>query len=181
MFDYPMIPEVIPLGAILFNFLFILIAIPIEAYILNKRLKFDKRTSSYYAIAINLFSNAIGWIVFFFLEPFLAVQLKSELISYIFFHRFISSNIQMIIILTAFIIFFSTFFIKVVLLRVLLLSLTELKKSESEPVNINKRRNSRQDNQLKIQNTNLVTAVLIANALSYSAISIILFLIPRQV
>ncbi|MDM9384800.1 filament integrity protein fraC [Chlorogloeopsis sp. ULAP01] len=179
MFDYPMIPEVIPLGAILFNFLFILIAIPIEAYILNRRLKFDKRTSSYYAIAINLFSNAIGWIIFFFLEPFLAVQLKSELISYIFFHRFISFNIQTIIILTAFIIFFSTFFIKVLLLRFLLLSLSDFKKIE--PVNINKRRNSRQDNKLKIQNTNLVTAVLIANALSYSAISLILFLIPRQV
>ena len=178
MFDYAMIPEIIPLGAILFNFLFILIAIPLEAYILNKRLKFDKRTSTFYAISINLLSNAIGWIVFFLLEPLLAIPLKSELISYIFFAHFLSTKIQMLMILTAFIIFFGTFLLKVLFLRLLLLSLTDFQKSE--PASTSQRVNLRRSQKLKLQNTNLATTVLIANALSYSAIAMILFLIPKQ-
>ncbi|PLZ27837.1 filament integrity protein fraC, partial [Fischerella thermalis WC559] len=44
MLDFPLLPKVLPLGAILFNFLFLLISIPLEAYILNSIIKFDKKT-----------------------------------------------------------------------------------------------------------------------------------------
>jgi hypothetical protein len=177
MFDFPdlFFPRILPTGAILFNFLFILVSIPLEGYILNTRLKFDKKTSIFYAIAINLFSNVIGWVTFFFIEPILPPLIKADLINYVFFNRIGSSNnIQTIIIFVAFFIFFGTFLVKYLLLRILLLSLVEPGKSEPEiPTEI--RRNSRRASKIKLQNTNIVTSILIANALSYSFIVAVLF------
>lgn len=177
MFPNWTLPSIFPVGTILFHFLFLLTAIPIEAYIFNNRLKFDKRTSIFYAIAINLFSSVIGWIIFFIVEPRLPIAVKSELINYVFFNYFQSPNTRSLLILTAFIIFFATFLIKVLLLRVVLISLNDKKpvKSDARPVNTSKRR-LRGIGQLNFQSTNLVTTVLIANSLSYSAITIILFI-----
>ncbi|MBW4624499.1 MAG: filament integrity protein fraC [Brasilonema octagenarum HA4186-MV1] len=174
MFDIPEVPQIFPLAAILFNFLFLLVAIPIEAYVLNTRLKFDKRTSAFYGISINVFSNVIGWIIFFFVEPALLPKMKSELITFVFFNRLQTPGIQTLLILTAFIIFFGTFIVKYALLRVLLISLSEFKKAPPEP-QIIQRRNSRFASKGKWQNTNIVTTILIANALSYSLVAIILF------
>lgn len=178
MFEIPELPlpRIFPLGAILFNFLFLLVAIPLEAYVLNTRLKFDKKTSAFYAVSINLFSNVIGWIIFFFIDPVLPPQIKSELINFIFFNRLQAPNIQTLMILTAFIIFFGTFLVKYFLLRILLMSLSELKKADPEPQPIQQRRNSRRAFKSKWQNTNVVTTILIGNALSYSLIAIILFI-----
>ncbi|MGH8002645.1 MAG: filament integrity protein FraC [Brasilonema sp.] len=178
MFEIPElpIPRIFPIGAILFNFLFLLVAIPLEGYVLNTRLKFDKKSSAFYAISINLFSNVIGWIIFFFLEPALSPQIKSELMTFVFFNRLQTSSIQTLLILTAFIIFFGTFLVKYTLLKILLISLTEPKKPDPEPQTILQRRNSRLAYKSKLQNTNVVTTILIANALSYSLIAIILFI-----
>ncbi|AKG23376.1 filament integrity protein FraC [Calothrix sp. 336/3] len=172
----PTFPTVFPLGVILFDFLFLLIAIAIEAYVLNNRLKFDKKTSTFYALAMNLFSSAIGWFAFFLAEPLLPIQLKSELISYIFFNRFQSNAVQGILILTAFIIFFSTFLVKFIFLKVLLISLSEFeKKPELDVQSVSSRRFSRRF-RARIQNTNLATTTLIANSLSYSAIVLVILL-----
>ncbi|WP_397321354.1 filament integrity protein FraC, partial [Nostoc sp. UCD120] len=76
-----MLPRIFPIGGILFDFLFVLIAIPIEAYLLHYRLKFDKKTSTFYAISINLFSSVIGWFIFFVSEPMLPIQMRAELIN----------------------------------------------------------------------------------------------------
>ncbi|NMG06060.1 filament integrity protein FraC [Brasilonema sp. UFV-L1] len=177
MFEIPelSIPRIFPIGAILFNFLFLLVAIPLEAYVLNARLKFDKKSSAFYAISINVFSNAIGWVIFFFIEPALSPQVKSELMTFVFFNR-LQTSIQTLLILTAFIIFFGTFLVKYAFLRILLISLSELKKPTPEPQQIPQRRNSRLASKNKWQNTNVVTTILIANALSYSLIAIILFI-----
>ncbi|MDH6099935.1 filament integrity protein fraC [Anabaenopsis sp. FSS-46] len=169
-------PKILPLGAVLFGFLFLLTAIPIEAYVLNQRLKFDKKTSTFYAISINLLSSTIGWVIFFLLEPVLPINLKSELISYIFFNTFRSEASQGVLIFTAFTIFFFTFFMKFFLLRFLILSLKE------DLINIytktpdNSRLKWRVTSIARLQNTNLVTSILIANSLSYSVITIIIFL-----
>jgi hypothetical protein len=176
MFEIPELPlpRVFPIGAILFNFLFLLVAIPIEAFVLNRRLKFDKKTCAFYAISINLFSNVIGWVIFFFLEPVLPVEIKSELINFVFFNSLRDST-QTLAILTAFITFFGTFLVKYILLRILLLSLTDLGKAKPEISHQPARRNSRLASRSKWQNTNVVTTILIANALSYSLIAVILF------
>ncbi|MBE9036681.1 filament integrity protein FraC [aff. Roholtiella sp. LEGE 12411] len=173
------IPTIFPIGAILFDFLFILIAIPIEAYVFSKRLKFDKKTSTFYAISMNLFSSVLGWFIFFLSEPILPIQLKSELISYVFFNNFKSSSAQTFLILTAFIIFFATFLMKFFLLRILLLSLTEKPWQREEENKTSQRRKWRRFSSAKLQNTNLATTTLIANSLSYSAITIVLFISSR--
>ncbi|WP_238360639.1 filament integrity protein FraC [Iningainema tapete] len=174
MFEIPSLPRIFPLGAILFNFLFLLVAIPAESFILYQRLKFDKKTSIFYGISINLISNVIGWIVFFIINPILPVSLQSELISYIFFNRFHSNNIQSLVVLTAFITFFTTFIVKYFLLRFFILLLMEPEKQEELPTNTG--RISRRTYRFKLQNTNLVTTVLIANSISYTLIVFILFL-----
>ncbi|WP_373527309.1 filament integrity protein FraC [Nostoc sp.] len=170
-----MLPRIFPIGGILFDFLFVLIAIPIEAYVFHNRLKFDKKTSTFYAISINLFSSVIGWLIFFVSEPMVPIQVKSELINYMFFNNFKSPNTQTLIVLTAFVIFFATFLMKFFILRVLLLSLNEpVAKKEEEP-QTSQRQKWRRFSNIKLQNTYLVTTVLIANSLSYSAITVLLF------
>jgi hypothetical protein len=169
-----MLPSIFPIGGILFDFLFVLISIPIEAYVLHSRLKFDKKTSTFYAISINLFSSVIGWFIFFVSEPMLPIQVKSELINYMFFNNFKSPNTQSLIILTAFIIFFATFLLKFFILRVLLLSLNETFTKKVEEPKTSQRRGLRSFINVKLQSTNLVTTILIANSLSYSMITIIL-------
>ncbi len=170
-----MLPRIFPIGAILFDFLFVLIAIPIEAYVLHSRLKFDKKSSTFYAISINLFSSVIGWFIFFVSEPMLPIQVKSELINYMFFNNFKSPNTPALIIFTACIIFFATFLTKFFILRALLISLHEsFAKKEEEP-KTSQRQRWRRFNSIKLQNTNLVTTILIANSLSYTAITIVLF------
>jgi len=170
------LPRVLPIGAILFDFLFLLLAISIEASCFNTRLKFDKKTSVFYAISINLFSSVIGWVAFFIIEPILPIQLKSELINFIFFNNFKYSNTQTIIILAAFIIFFGTFIVKLFLLRGFSLLLNEefWKKTE-EPANTD-RQNWRNIKRAKLISNNLVSTMLIANSLSYTAITFVLLI-----
>lgn len=176
LFENWTLPRVLPVGAVLFNLLFILMSISIEAYCFNRRLKFDRKTSIFYAISINLFSNVIGWIAFFIIEPVLPIQLKSELINFVFFNTFKAPNTQTVIILTAFIIFFSTFIVKLFLLKLFSIVLNEElgKKVENNP-NI-ERQKWRYLNRNKLLGNNLVSTMLIANSLSYSAITLVLLI-----
>jgi len=168
------IPKILPIGVVLFNILFLLVAIPIEAYILNMRLGFDKKSSIFYAISMNLFSGVIGWTIFFLIEPILPGQWRAELISYVFFSTFQNSNIETVLIFTVLVIFFTTFLIKFSLLKVLLITLNGIPIKEETQTSERSRRKRTDKN--KIQNTNLVTTTLIANSLSYSAITLILLI-----
>ncbi|AFY50344.1 hypothetical protein Nos7524_4596 [Nostoc sp. PCC 7524] len=179
MFDDLTLPRIWPIGLILFNFLFFVIAIPLEAYVFHKRLNFDKKSSVFYAIAVNLFSGVIGWLIFFFLEPRLPVDLKTELINYVFFNILRSTNTQGVLILTTITIFFATFLMKFFLLRILVFTINEdfTKKPEENP-SIS-RSKFRFISKAQFQNTNLVTTTVIANSLSYTAITVILWLRNR--
>jgi hypothetical protein len=171
------LPRVLPITTFFFQVLFLLITIPIEAYILNRWLKFDKKTSIFYAISMNVFSSVIGWNVFFFLEPILPIGIKSELMSYIFFNNLKLANTHSLIILTAFVIFFGTFIVKFLILKFLIIALDTSGK-KIEPV-FNNRQRGIQFNRYKLQNTSLVTTTLIANSLSYTAITFILLIRSR--
>ena len=179
MFEVFPIPEVFPLGLILFDVLFLLVAIPIEAYILNIRLNFDKKSSAFYATCVNFFSSAIGWFIFFILEPNLPENWRLELINFVLFNRLSDSGeVLSSIVIFASLAFFITFIMKLVILKMLVFSLREQPLSiQTQPL---MRRYSRRNSRAKILNTNLVLTVLIANALSYSAILAILFIIVRQ-
>ncbi|MEA5593152.1 filament integrity protein FraC [Rivularia sp. UHCC 0363] len=166
-----------PFGVILFDFLFILVAIPIEAYILNKRLKFDKRTSVFYAISINVFSNVIGWIIFFLVEASsLFDRYKLELISFLLYNS-LGDNVYSSIVLTAFIAFFGTLMVKFGLLRLFILALSDPPEKNAEPEpedTILLSRKMHRGSRKSFQATSLLTTTLIANSLSYSAITLVL-------
>ncbi|HLO88227.1 MAG TPA: filament integrity protein fraC [Nostocaceae cyanobacterium] len=172
------VPKVLPLGTVLFQLLFLLAAIPIEAYILHSWLKFDKKTSTFYSIAMNVFSSVLGWIIFFTAEPLLPVQFKSEIINYVFFNRFKSRDIQSLLILSSFIIFFTTFLMKFFLLKFLMISLDDLGK-KAEAAETSQRQIKRISEQVKVQNTTLVTTTLISNSLTYTAITILMLIRNR--
>jgi hypothetical protein len=180
MLDFSNLPfgefsPVFPLGIVLFNFLFFLVAISIEAYIFNNQLKFDKKTSVFYAAFINLFSGVIGWIAFLAAEPFLSADIKSDLISYIFFNQY-NNKVLSTLLIGAFIVFFSTFLVKFGLLKLSLLTLQEpVKDKPAEPQSKN-RWSTRRIRKFKLQDTSLIQTVLIANSLSYSAIVLILLI-----
>ncbi len=168
--------RVFPFGLILFDCLFLLVAIPVEAYILHKRLKFDKRTSTFYAISMNIFSNAIGWIIFFLVEPTdFFNNYKGQVINFLLYNR-INGDIYSGIVLSAFITFFGTLMVKFALLRLFILALSEPGKKKAEPENsILLGRKSRRGYRRALQGTSLFTTTLIANSLSYSAITLIVF------
>ena len=168
--------RVFPFGIILFDFLFLLVAIPVEAYILNRRLKFDKRTSSFYAIAINLFSNVIGWVIFFLLEPTnLFNDYKSQLINFLLYNR-LNNQVYGGIVMAGFTTFFGTLMIKFALLKLFIIALSNPGEKKAEPESENtvlSQRKSRRGSRKGFQNTSLFTTTLIANSLSYSAITLV--------
>ncbi|QEI44054.1 hypothetical protein BMF77_04682 [Dolichospermum sp. UHCC 0315A] len=177
MSDELSLPIILPIGAIFFEILFLLIAIPLEAYILNRWLKFDKRTSIFYAIALNVFSSVIGWIVFFTVEPILSIAIKKELINYVFFNKLQDPSIGTMIVLLSFTIFIATFLVKFLLMKILIIFMGEGgKKTETETEIISSQQRASYMNMAKLQNTNLITATLIANSLSYSAITFIILI-----
>ncbi|MBD2295496.1 filament integrity protein fraC [Anabaena sphaerica FACHB-251] len=167
------LPRILPIGAILFETLFLLIAIPLEGYILNRSLKFDKKTSIFYAISMNVFSSVIGWNIFFLIEPILSVSFKSELIGYVFLNTFRNPRIQNSIILIGFMIFFATFLVKFLFLKLLIITASEgVKKQETTDISQHEKILTNQ--KMKLQNSSLVTTTLIANSLSYTVITLIL-------
>lgn len=108
---------VLPLRAILFQVLFLLIAVAIEAMILHWRLKMGRKKSVGYAASLNLLSTVVGWLLFFFTAPRLSPGLKAQLISYILFNKFFSpptsSSPVFWIIQAAIITFFISLFVKI--------------------------------------------------------------------
>lgn len=171
--------QIFPTGIIVFDFLFLLVAIPVEAYILNKKLKFDKRTSSFYAIAMNVFSNVIGWIIFFFLEQSSVFDsYKVDIINYILYNRF-SATLSGSIVLAGFITFFGTLIVKFLLLKLLIISLSNPgdKKPEPEPESsVLLMRRSRRGKKMAWQSTSLLTTTLLGTAFSYTAITVVIVL-----
>jgi len=168
--------QIFPFGIILFDFLFLLVAIPVEAYILNRRLKFDKRTSSFYAVSMNVFSNVIGWLIFFSLEQSPVFDsYRVELINYILYNR-LSANLSGSIIMLGFTTFFGTLIIKFGLLKLLIISLSDPgeKPTEVEPEDtILLMRKSRRGKRVAWQSTSLLTTTLLATAFSYTAITLV--------
>ncbi|MFE1746238.1 filament integrity protein FraC [Coleofasciculus sp. H7-2] len=176
-----MLANVFPLQGILFQFLFLLVAIAIESFILYRELNFSRKKSIDYAISINLFSTILGWVVFFYVHPWLPRSLKSQLISYIFFDRFFSfaqsPNIVTELILSGFVAFFATFVVKLKgleLLQILLELPTYVERKKQD------KSNPRYFRLLAFKSDRLLTNTIFqANIYSFGVISIILFIRTR--
>jgi hypothetical protein len=167
---------VLPLRAIAFQILFLLVAIAIEAHILNRNLPIPPKQSIQYSTAINLFSTVIGWLVFLNFQNLLPLALKTLIIEYIFFDQW-SSDMASWIIISAFFTFFASLFFEV-------LGLTQLESylgaQISPPPEIEDSKVKYKFGQRPPRRPpgvySVVSAVLVANAVSYSAITLILLL-----
>ncbi|HCA98089.1 MAG TPA: filament integrity protein fraC [Cyanobacteria bacterium UBA9226] len=173
---------VLPIEMVLFQFIFLLVAIALEARVLHRKLRIERKTSVEYAMSMNFLAAGIGWPSFFLFEDFLPQTLKTQLMSYIFFDRPISPlprEWNSAIISIGVIMFFATFLIKLIGLQLLEAALqnTPLQPTPS-PKDIRKRPGliGRRNQVIVRQEPNPALAVLLANAYSYSAILLILVL-----
>ncbi|NET32724.1 MAG: filament integrity protein fraC [Cyanothece sp. SIO1E1] len=175
-----MFATVFPLRAILFQILFLLVAIAIESMVLRHNLKLSYKTSVEYAASINLLSASVGWILFLGCEPLFPEELQHQLMSYILFDRFFSNsltqNIAVGIILSGFVAFFITFWVKNISLNGLLLLLGQNLSAASTPRPNKRSWPTRRSEQHEQPTQSRARAVLQANAYSFSAILILLLL-----
>ncbi|GAB4233083.1 MAG: hypothetical protein Kow00121_61110 [Elainellaceae cyanobacterium] len=188
-----MFPTVLPLRAIVFQILFLLVAIAVEAAVFRRLLDPTPKPKQIvqYTVSINLLCTVVGWIVFFILFGFadaLSANWAADAIAFIFFNEW-SQEIATTAILIAFVMFFASFAVKQAGLD-FLLWLTKQEKKSEQPAGIVEEigvpavaatsrsrvirvlRESRPSRNLPHH----TRAVLFANAWSFSAISVILAL-----
>ena len=174
---------ILPLQAIAFQILFLMMAIAIEGFILHYQLKFQRKTCIEYATTLNLITTILGWITFFIIQRFIPHPWRSEMISYIFFDHLITQHelsFYIPIIFTTFFIFLTSFLIKYKGLEILQIYLgvplpnipdipqrnaPRLNENENITVNINNHPNFK-----------IFQAILWANACSHTAILVLLIL-----
>lgn len=177
-----MTEPVLPLQTILFQVIFLLVAIALEARVLHRRLRITRKRSIEYAVSINLLAAIAGWLMFFLLADLLPLPLKTQLISFVFFDRLLEprpENLSLIIVAAGIALFFGAFVIKLKGLE-LLESLLQ-PSQEAYPANKpdERRRPTLSDRFRQIAlytDPNRATVVLLANAYSHSAILLLLLL-----
>lgn len=172
--------EVLPLRAVVFQSLFLLIAIALEAPIFYRTLELDYKDSMQSAISVNLLSTFIGWICFFISQPYLPIEWRVQLISFIFFEQFYADplllNVAPVLVVLTLGMFLGTFFIKLQGLE-LLDRLLERKQQPSAPIGEKPIRfRSKQTQLIGFRSNSRTYAVLVANAASFSAILLLLLL-----
>jgi len=169
---------VLPLRAIIFQCLLLLVAITLEAIVLRRRLQLGYQPSIRYAASLNLLAVVLGWMVFLGVEPWLPTALRTQIISYILFGNFYvnewSSSLGIVIVLAGLVTFFITFWVKAWALEGLTWVLgMPIVPSRRDP-NVNRYRYRRSPP--PGSTSPHLLAVLQANALSFSAILLLLLL-----
>jgi hypothetical protein len=173
---------VLPLQLILFQILFLLVAIALEARVLHRRLNLTRKTSVQYATSLNLWSVVLGWLTFFVLESLLPQLLRIQIVNFILFDHPIGSqldtpNPQLISI--GIVIFFFSFTIKIIGLEIInkwIHDQPEQFKMSSDVSNKRPSLFNQPKRKITQPKPNPAFAVLLANAYSYSAILLILIL-----
>ncbi len=111
--DYELI---LPLRAIAFQVLFLLVAISMEAGLYRQQFRLGFQKSVQYATVVNLASVVVGWAAFLVVEPLSPADLKSQIISYVLFNRLLfngwSARVGFILLIAGLVAFFVTYFIK---------------------------------------------------------------------
>ena len=176
-----MFSDTFPSGTILFEFLFLLIAIALEALIFQYRLNFSQRASVAYAASINLFSTVVGWLIFFGAEPLLPADLRMGLFNYIFFGRFnpLHQDVQSFLLLLCVSIFFASFIFKLLALQLLDFALKYPQKKDRDKIGFIQRRRL-SSHTSESQERSVSTALLLGNACSYTVILLILFVCANR-
>jgi len=155
---------------IIYQLLFLVLAIAVESLVLQRRLGFGRKTSIQYAATVNLLSTVVGWMIFFTVEPRLPETLRSQLISYIFFDALTNPPV---LIGLAFVSFISTFLLKLEGMNLLELLLGIKKDADTEAKQAAKFQGRRAQRANFAVVPSRALAVLWANAFSFSAITLI--------
>ncbi|MBE9064335.1 filament integrity protein FraC [cf. Phormidesmis sp. LEGE 11477] len=107
---------ILPIRTIVFQILFLMVAIVIEAGILRQRLRLGFQTSVQYALVTNLATVVAGWIVFLVVEPLASASIREQIISYVLFDNLLVSGwttrTGFLLFVCAIFVFFLAFFIK---------------------------------------------------------------------
>ena len=172
---------VLPLRGIVFQCLLLLVAIALEASVLRQRLQLGFQPSIRYAATLNLLAVVLGWILFLGIEPLLPITVRTQIISYILFGNFYTNilthnnGLEVAVVVLGLIIFFLTFWIKATALEGLTWALGKpiVQRVEKENVQRLRYRRSRSD---EATTSPHILAVLQANALSFSAVLLLLLL-----
>ncbi|MBL1174106.1 filament integrity protein FraC [Pantanalinema sp. GBBB05] len=174
-----MIDSILPLRAIVFQMLFLLVTIALEGLVFFKNLNLDYKTSMRYAAVLNLFSTFLGWVIFFEINLFLPEDIQRQFISYIFFDRFFPNPwfaaVTPIIVITSLAIFIGTFLLELNGLE-LLEYLLDKSKNPPAPTEHIARFQGRRDQIIRFQANTKAYTVLVANAASFSAILLLLII-----
>ncbi|MEM6835787.1 MAG: filament integrity protein FraC [Cyanobacteria bacterium P01_C01_bin.120] len=170
---------VLPLRAIVFQCLLLLVAIALEAIVLRQRLRLGYQPSIQYAASLNLLAVVLGWILFLNLELLLPPAVRTQVISYVLFGNFyanaLASRLGIFIVLIGLTTFFVTFWIKVTALEWLTLILGKPiapARRSAKPNRFRYRRSPDTPSEALPHQL----AVLQANALSFSAVFLLLLL-----
>jgi hypothetical protein len=163
---------IMPLRAVAFQILFLLVAIALEGMVLRVKLGLPRQKSMNYAVMINLLSTIIGWMVFFIAEPWLPETIRSVLISYVFFGI---KDTPPTLILLGFGIFMATFLLKLQGMDLLDIAMEEYQPGVA-PEDKGKFRGRKRTYESFQKLPNRPLAVLWANACSFSAITVLLLI-----
>lgn len=175
---------ILPLRAIAFQTVLLLVAIALEAAVLRQRLRIGFQTSMQYAATLNLLATSLGWLVFLAAELVIPEDLRTQIISYVLFNRFYNNpmlnSLPVIIILAGMLSFFATFWVKFQglewLLRILGRKPTVVTREKVLANRLERYRQARQGRNQKRPAPTHLLAVLEANALSFTAILLLLLL-----
>jgi hypothetical protein len=174
----------LPLRAIAFQSMLLLVAIALEAMVLRQHLRLGYQTSVQYAATINLLSTSLGWIAFLSLEAVLPTALRQQIMSYVLFNRFFSNEwleaLPVMLVMAAIVVFFATYWVKLQSLSALVAILGQAPVLEAPALTDRSRRGggSRRGapSAARTRTATYTVAVLQANALSFTAIVLLLFL-----
>ena len=174
----------IPLKAIVFQSMLLLVAIALEAMVLRQHLRLGYQTSVQYAATINLLATSLGWIAFLGLEAVLPTALRQQIMSYVLFSRFFNNNwleaLPVMMVMGAILVFFVTYWVKLQGLSALVALLGKAPVLEV-PGLADRPRRSRASRRgapsaARTRTATYTVAVLQANALSFTVIVLLLFL-----
>lgn len=163
--------DVLPLRAILYQLLFIVIAISVESIVLQRYLGIGRKSSIQYAATANLLSTVVGWFVFFVVEPLLPPEWRQQLRNYIFFDV---TNNPPVLVGLAFLTFLGTFIVKLQSLNWLDLILEGRQPTEIQVRDRSKFQGRKAQRQPFANVPSRALAILWANAASFTAITLII-------
>lgn len=177
---------ILPLKMIVFQVLFLTVAIAIEAGILRQRLRLGFQTSVQYALVINLAAVVAGWLAFLVVEPLSPPAIKEQIIGYILYDELLlngwSTEVGATLLAVGLLGFFVTFFIKAKGLEFFLraddawepLAKKQRPKKLSRDDRYNKARGGASE--LRQASSSFTDSVLQANAASFTVILLLILL-----